>query len=360
MKRSEISPTRMSIALVLLLCSTSASLFAQEKAIDATNNVENSVSKKKEKAMQECSLFQAPMDNAKAWRSGDFLVRVVRRFDNIKVGYSPSGGSYESKQFLRVAFDIEQDKYSVTRWKTMRILDMEMAKPEEQIESSIGGWAMQNGVVNIFSERGVFQKPVAKYRYEGQRLRDHLQFPDYRTPWMLPFGWGMNDIFNKADRYTKVLVTGNRFHDVKDESEKHTEIVLSQRSDDFHLTHYEAFRFDNESLMPNRYRDFGTLRSTGGKVLGPKYEFAWKDIDGVYVPVSIWSQEYTIPSINGREERGMEYREHDFHWFSFNEELPDSCFDGSRLLDEKTIHSLVDPQSLNIELGIPPNQKTDN
>lgn len=301
-------------------------------------------------------LLEAVYFHHLAWQSGDFLVRERSSFDSVNRidGTIDLEGIVENRTaWYRVVFDYRRNLYCALVREESTELDLSKQKenfPSDRVIGSRWG-ACVDGEETLFSR--IFpgkcdRLPKGIWQIPGKDLAESARFPDFRGVVMASIaqpgnaGIQMTEqlVKAKADRWrvirSRMLKAG--------EKEFTFAMLPSQHSVDWLR---DLWVFDLDRSVPIRRQFFAEYEGGAGprtKAQEKEITFAWIEMHGVQLLQKYHryceSDEHRIGFVT---HQGSLSREYDFHWFSINQELDATCFDGSWLKDLDSFEARLDP-----------------
>lgn len=302
----------------------------------------------------KATVFDAMFANMDAWKQGDVLVKVTETYDSLGNSESPepSGVIIKRTRFIRNAFDYEQKRFSQFELIDSSTTDFSASKFIPVHESTWEGFTIDLESKTGFRNASKSSEGRSRIDQERDLLDRYMAFHDYRA---LPTR-GLDAYGDTRDSYvkaTQALLIGDFFASAKDGIGNTIEIRFFRPfNEEFEKNGEKLFAngmqttivFDKSSSMKIRQRADFLI----GKVL-PKEKFVsgsrinWKEIDGIYVPVSYSSKSRQRMMFIDRQESVDFTVSAKFHWFGLNEPLPENLFDGSILKDEESFLKVVLP-----------------
>ncbi len=303
-----------------------------------------------EDSAAKCSVFESPLANARAWQKGDVLVRTHTSFDTInkRKGIDENGVSIWTESWNRVVFDFETGKFCNLSYTVTSELDL--ASPDgSEVATKIAryGYCCESFQGRIFQRRFPGELVEAKRHLIGPQKKDlvgYIAFPDFRgIAFMLG---GSEDSLEYAEKLGERFKTGELLRSYSSSDDKEIELKLEVYSDE-RKTNFCTFHFDVKSLMPKSYTSFSEMSKPfpngDTRANGPSGSWKWQLVNSVYLPKEWNASTGKKLTLNQREHMGRLHSDHEFHWFSLNEDLDEKLFDGSCLKDLESFMLHVDP-----------------
>jgi hypothetical protein len=293
--------------------------------------------------------FESVVSNSKTWRQGDVLWRHESHFDSFDtpikstdnhVNPKKLGGVVNTIFWNRFIFDYERGRYC---W-------LSRVEIEQTNFETTGNRVDEVGYTIDKTKKKAYSRIFPQSGSEMDFSRIHampIGFPDLRLIGLgnttsTPFEWREQILgnFRHAAKDAQITQSDRR---ITTQIESHALTVKNfDTGGTLTATNFQERCFDPHSLMPINFRMWGR-RNDGGDMGGPRTDFAWTEKDGIYLPKSINSAEYTQRPIYSAPQFGWDNSNIYFHWFSINGPIDDEVFDGSVLKDSDTFRSMLDP-----------------
>ncbi len=304
--------------------------------------------------------LEAVFANANAIRSGDCLLRIEENFDSVNFKEEPSldGVLDHHETWMRVRFDYDARKAAMALGQLAERTDLGLEDPGLdgknllQSKRHIMAYCINPEIESTFS--------FSRGHFEGKRYLDPDSALDKirarRFPELRALGWTggtRTEYFTLFKSWMRVTESGQHLFTVNKRTQNHVEFrkyVYSKWDSDIEQE-YTDFRINLDSLTiasTKSYHHYGKERPGVVHVSSPLIRYQWIEVSDVQVPIHLnYSTYQRKTGVSGKRLFGdLSYRM-DIHWFSVNEPIDPSAFDGSEIKTVDLIEQLVDPKKSN-------------
>jgi|GEM_PF-2628865 len=299
--------------------------------------------------------FEAAYANASAIRKGDCLFRIHETFDS--VGYNPDklnldGVLDDIEVLVRLRFDHDLQKVAVATMRIVDRTDLTLQDPatgaqgRRETTRSTVAFCIDSDTAGQYSfMNGSYTGKSPLVNGSPKDAMRALGLPDIRG-----LGWtgGLeSNNYELFHAWLRAAESGRHFFEVRSRSGKFVDIRKYCAADPKkeNYNYYTDFRVDTESLTISRSKSFRKDHETGivYNISFPN-EIVWKEMSGVQMPVSLKKSgpDYRAGGSNTKQWGRLEHQM-DIYWFSVNEPIAPSAFDGTEIRRPESVSDLLDP-----------------
>jgi len=315
------------------------------------------------------SYLNAAIANAGSVRQFDVLVRERQSFDNVGLeeGFNEKGAVIERFGLFRICVDLDRMEAGCYQFMGQSVLDLMPVENEGPIQQNyrrIRGVCLdQSRRDGMFFSRefpsSIHAQPWRPDEGVESSIFTDLGIPDFRATGVL-FGGPMPlAVVRQAATAISLAATGRGQR--RDSGDLLTLEIRDERPKGAGIVFLHQFKIDKASLMPVQasIRSLTVRETPGSPAVGTEGEMQghstrWKEVDGVFIPVSVQSSENQIEDVNGTKQAGKRLVEFDLHWFSINKPLDRKLLDGSCLADLEALMAVVDPAKCGADALVDP------
>jgi hypothetical protein len=294
------------------------------------------------------SIFQAPVLNALAWQSGEYLLSTKTTLDSFELEGETGGYVVDQHVLSRAAFDYEKMRYgtcSLVRANVQDFRQMNDGEPKKHtIEFMQIAYAdFKTGKIYLNDSQHGYREAERNLGEEIKTFSDipELGYVDFRGCWTL--GARTEENFSRSKDLATVCENTKFKHSIKD-GELKIGIRAESNSGPNYKGPFISFSFDVASSMPLRHSSYLVNVSTSERINEESVSLQWKELDGIFLPTKSVknSMFFGIGPIQNLRLPGQEVSK--IHWYHINDEKAQpELFDPETVKNLDSVLELVDP-----------------
>ncbi len=299
--------------------------------------------------------LESAFANASAIRKGDCLFRVEEFFDsvNYRDRLNLEGLLDRSETWVRFRFDYDANKASIALASVVERTDMGLDDPNQENKGlrrtaqKVFAYCIDPELESKFSFiNGRFSGKRYLAKNAGAREMRSQRIPELRS-----LGWTGGVETNNYSLFKSWLrgaESGRHLLELRRRSAGQIEFrkyAVAKR--DLEREHYYSdFTVDLRDLTIISTASFHHYGKSGVvNICSPQCHTKWQEVSGIQVPVQVRYSTIDLRSgASGKENWGDVDHRMDIHWFSLNEPVAPTAFDGSEIQTAATIRNLLDPE----------------
>jgi hypothetical protein len=297
------------------------------------------------------SLMGVSVGYAEALDRIDVLVRSRTSFDNVgkRLDVGLSGLTRDTEAFYRLTLDFQSKRGQWIDEKSVKQVffpSENLAEPQnsDQRYFAAGGVDHALNAYLVISSDEAAAGPISELRDSEHVFWGHLRVKDVRSLFGgLAGGLGLS--FEESKRQigsgTSQDIRRSRLPNGNQVMEYSTKVTDRGYVD----LRYEI-QDKTDLIVGYSYTSHPPVGSASAPMLLNSIDrIDWKQINDIYVPISIRGRKMTQFSVGGKNDGGLESFVHTLHWFSVNEEVAPAVFLPHEVLrDEIRCRELLDPK----------------
>jgi hypothetical protein len=297
--------------------------------------------------------FEAAFANASAIRSFDCLIHFRDDYDSVAKNpkkLNLNGAITKNIVWQRLRVDLDKQRASISRRRHFESTDLSLPDPKtgkpglQSVVRFSWGTCVNGQTDQLFQYRnGSLTEEVAgDYTLEQQMVKHGI--PD-------PRGLGWSGVLNGSTYsdfkvWTTAAKAGHHLLELRGSSNKLLKIRKYTSPKKETAKYYTDFELDPNTNNIHRSHSFEIDPNETRRItITNDFRTEWIEMNGVQLPSKV-----TVTGLDprriGRADKhqwGRIRKVYTFHWFSVNEIIEDSAFDGSEFEDETRFNGLVDP-----------------